>query len=104
MSESPDASVPSEDDVWEFIKDNPRILGLPVSDKQGLDLLNALRDVAETIHKDQDMAYKMLTMIATVIVAAATGSGNETIEELLVAEAMHKFETEAKEILSERPE
>jgi len=104
MSESLDASVPSEDDVWEFIKDNPRILGLPVSDKQGLDLLNALRDVAETIHKDQDMAYKMLTMIATVIVAAATGSGNETIEELLVAEAMHKFETEAKEILSERPE
>ncbi|NBR23823.1 MAG: hypothetical protein EBU08_08660 [Micrococcales bacterium] len=90
--------------MWEFIKDNPRILGLPVSDKQGLDLLNALRDVAETIHKDQDMAYKMLTMIATVIVAAATGSGNETIEELLVAEAMHKFETEAKEILSERPE
>ena len=104
MSESLDASVPNEDNVWEFIKDNPRILGLPVSDKQGLDLLNALRDVAETIHKDQDMAYKMLTMIATVIVAAATGSGNETIEELLVAEAMHKFETEAKEILSERPE
>jgi predicted transposase YdaD len=56
------------------------------------------------IHKDQEMAHKMLTMIATVIVAAATGSGNETIEELLVAEAMHKFDTEAKEILNERPE
>ncbi len=104
MSESPDASVPNEDDVWEFIKDHPRILGLPVSDKQGLDLLNALRDVAEMIYKDQDMAHKMLTMIATVIVAAASGEGNETIEELLVAEAMHKFDTEAKEILSERPE
>jgi hypothetical protein len=104
MSESPDASVPNEDDVWEFIKDNPRILGLPVSDKQGLDLLNALRDVAEMIYKDQDMAHRMLTMIATVIVAAASGEGNETIEELLVAEAMHKFDTEAKEILSERPE
>jgi hypothetical protein len=104
MSESQDALVPNEEDVWEFIKDHPRILGLPVSDKQGLDLLNALRDVSEMIHKDADMAYKMLTMIATVIVAAATGSGNETIEELLVAEAMHKFDTEAKEILNERPE
>lgn len=104
MSESLDASVPNEDNVWEYIKENPRILGLPVSDKQGLDLLNALRDVAEMIHKDQDMAHKMLTMIATVIVAAATGSGNETIEELLVAEAMHNFEKETKEILSERPE
>jgi hypothetical protein len=56
------------------------------------------------IYKDQDMAHRMLTMIATVIVAAASGEGNETIEELLVAEAMHKFDTEAKEILSERPE
>ena len=104
MSESPNASIPSEDNVWEFIKDNPRIIGLPVSDKQGLDLLNALRDVDEMLFKDQEMAHKMLTMIATVIVAAATGSGNETIEEILVAEAMHKFDTEAKEILNERPE
>jgi predicted lipid-binding transport protein (Tim44 family) len=104
MSESPDASVPNEDDVWQYIKDHPRILGLPVSDKQGLDLLNALRDVAEMIHQDQEMAHKMLTMIATVIVAAAAGEGNETIEELLVAEAMHNFEKETKEILSEKPE
>jgi hypothetical protein len=104
MSESLDASAENEDTVWEYIKDHPRILGLPVSDKQGLDLLNALRDVAEMIHKDQDMAHKMLTMIATVVVAAATGSGNETIEELLVAEAMHNFDKETKEILNERPE
>ena len=104
MSELPNASIPSEDNVWEFIKDNPRIIGLPVSDKQGLDLLNALRDVDEMLFKDQEMAHKMLTMIATVIVAAATGSGNETIEEILVAEAMHKFDREAKEILNERPE
>jgi|SanBayMetagenome_1026888.scaffolds.fasta_scaffold05487_4 hypothetical protein len=104
MSELPNASIPNEDNVWEFIKDNPRIIGLPVSDKQGLDLLNALRDVDEMLFKDQEMAHKMLTMIATVIVAAATGSGNETIEEILVAEAMHKFDTEAKEILNERPE
>lgn len=104
MSELPNASIPSEDNVWKFIRDNPRIIGLPVSDKQGLDLLNALRDVDEMLFKDQEMAHKMLTMIATVIVAAATGSGNETIEEILVAEAMHKFDTEAKEILNERPE
>jgi len=50
------------------------------------------------------MAKKMLTMIATMIVAAVTGNGNETVEELLVAEAMHKFDIEAKEILNERPE
>ena len=104
MTESADASMQNEDDVWDFIKENPRIIGLPVSDKQGLDLLNALRDVDEMLFKDQEMAHKMLTMIATVIVAAATGSGNETIEEILVAEAMHKFDIKAKEILNERPE
>lgn len=104
MSESPSASMSSEDNVWKFIKDHPRLIGLPISDRQGLDLLNALGDVAEMIPKDQEMAYKMLTMIATVIVASATGNGNETIEELLVAEAMYNFDSETKEILSERPE
>jgi hypothetical protein len=104
MSESPDASIPKEDDVWKYIKEHPRLIGLPVSDKRGLDLLNALGDVAEMLDKDPKMAKKMLTMIATMIVAAVTGNGNETVEELLVAEAMHKFDIEAKEILNERPE
>jgi hypothetical protein len=104
MSELPDASIPKEDDIWEYIKEHPRIIGLPVSDKKGLDILNALRDVDEMIFKDPKMAHKMLTMIVTLIVAAAMGNGNETIEELLVAEAMHNFDKETKEILSEKPE
>lgn len=105
MSESPSASMSNEEDnVWKFIKDHPRLIGLPISDRQGLDLLNSLGDVADMIPKDPVMAHKMLTMIATVIVASVTGNGNETIEELLVAEAMYNFDTETKEILSERPE
>lgn len=103
MSELPNALTSDESNVWEFIKNHPKLLGLPVSDKQGLDLLNSLRDVADMILKEPEMAYKMLTMIATVIVASVTGNGNETIEEILVAEAMHKFDVEAKEMLDERP-
>lgn len=101
MTESTDASAQSDDAVWEFIKNNPKIVGFPVSDTQGLDLLNALRDVHERISEDPEMAAKMLTMIATVMVAAVTGSGNQTIEELLVQEAMHRFDNDAKEVLNE---
>lgn len=101
MTESTNASAQVNDVVWDYIKANPKMIGFPVSDKQGLDLLNALRDVYEMISKKPDVAADMLTMIATVMVAAVTGQGNETIEELLVQEAMHRFDTDAKEVLNE---
>lgn len=100
MTESTDVSA-QENSVWDFIEANPKMIGFPVSDKQGLDLLNALRDVYNMIEENPETAANMLTMIATVMVSAVTGSGNETIEELLVQEAMHRFDNEAKEILND---
>ena len=100
MTESTDVSA-QENSVWDFIEANPKMIGFPVSDKQGLDLLNALRDVYNMIEENPETAANMLTMIATVMVSAVTGSGNETIEELLVQEAMHRFDNEAKEVLNE---
>ncbi len=100
MTESTDVSA-QENSVWDFIEANPKMIGFPVSDKQGLDLLNALRDVYNMIEKNPETAANMLTMIVTVMVSAVTGSGNETIEELLVQEAMHRFDNEAKEVLNE---
>jgi len=100
MTESTDVSA-QENSVWDFIEANPKMIGFPVSDKQGLDLLNALRDVYNMIEENPETAANMLTMIVTVMVSAVTGSGNETIEELLVQEAMHRFDNEAKEILND---
>ena len=101
MTESIDVSQPVNNPVWDYIKANPKMVGFPVSDTQGLDLLNALRDVYEMIEKKPDVAAEMLTMIATVMVAAVTGQGNETIEEIQVQEAMNRFDKEAKEVLNE---
>lgn len=101
MTESKDVSAQESKIVWDFIKENPKIIGFPVSDTQGLDLLNALRDVHEMIEKKPETAADMLTMIATVMVAAVTGKGNETIEEITVQEAMHRFDKEAKDVLDE---
>lgn len=102
MTESKDVSAQESKIVWDFIKENPKIIGFPVSDTQGLDLLNALRDVHEMIEKKPETAADMLTMIATVMVAAVTGKGNETIEEITVQEAMHRFDKEAKDVLNEK--
>jgi hypothetical protein len=101
MSES-DAVYQNDKTIWDFIKDNPRAIGVPISDKQGLDLLNALRDVYLEIDLNSDNAKGMLTMLASVLIAAAQGDGQQVIEEVLVQEAMFKFDDNVKEILDEK--
>jgi hypothetical protein len=101
MSESEDVYQNSKV-VWDFIKENPRALGIPISDKQGLDLLNALRDIYLAMDKNVEDAKQMMTMLAGVLVAAAQGDGDKILEEVLVQEAMFKFEDTVKDILNEK--
>ena len=51
MSESENAST-SDESVWDYIEQNPKIIGLPITDTKGIDLLSALRDVY--IHTKKD--------------------------------------------------
>lgn len=88
---------------WEFVKENKRIVGIPVSPNSGLDLLSALRDVHETISDNPDGAKKMLTLIATVIFASATGESEELVNEIQVSAAMEQFDENITEILNEKP-
>lgn len=101
MSESEDVYQNSEP-VWEFIKTHPRAIGVPISDKKGLDLLNAMRDVYLEMDSNVENAKAMLTMLAGVLIAAAQGDGEEIIQEVLVQEAMFKFDDNIKEILDEK--
>jgi hypothetical protein len=87
---------------WEFIKDNKQIVGIPVSANSGLDLLSALRDVHETISSNPDNAKKMLTLIATVIFASATGESEELVNEIQVSAAMEQFDENITEMLNEK--
>jgi hypothetical protein len=104
MNESENVFLNNGEDIWDFIKDNPRYMGIPISEKQGLDILNALRDVWVMNKIDTDKANQMLTMLAAVLVSAHEGHGEKIVEEVLVQEAMIDFEQQAKEILNERPE
>ena len=104
MSESENVFLNDGEEVWDFIKEHPRYIGIPISNKKGLDILNALRDIWVANKTSQDKANKMLTMLAAVLVSAEAGHGDEIVEEVLVQEAMMDFEEQAKEILNERPE
>jgi|DEB3_MinimDraft_2_1074329.scaffolds.fasta_scaffold05168_5 hypothetical protein len=99
MSESENASM--NDDVWEFIADNPKIMGVPLTDNKGLDILSALRDVYMVTKQDPEVGMGLLTVLANVLVAAAQGEGSELLEEVTVFEAMMDFDTQVKEILDE---
>jgi len=100
MSELEDVSSNSE--VWDFIKDHPRMLGLPISDKQGLDLLSAMRDIYVELDVNVDSAKRMMTMLAGVLIASTQGEGDKIIEEVLVQEAMFNIDDNIKDILNEK--
>jgi len=87
--------------VWNHIADNPLLLGIPLSEQKGIDLLSALRDVYETNKTDQQSAQMLLTLLANVLVAAAQGDGEEVVEEVIVQEAMAKFDRESRKVLNE---
>jgi hypothetical protein len=100
MSESENASV-SPEDIWDYIKDNPKIIGMPITEHKGLDLLSALRDIYQVSQKDLEMAQRMLTMLAYLLVAVSQGEGEELVEEVLIQGAMIDFEKEIGKILDE---
>lgn len=100
MNESENVSLDNEK-VWDYIKDNPLLLGLPISDNKGLDLLSAMRDVYLEMDKDVYKAKVLLTLLATVLVATSQGDGDEVIEEVLVQDAMFNLDKELKGVLDE---
>lgn len=99
MTESEDASVSN---VWEFVQQNPRILGFNVTNEKVLDLLGALLQIhLELKQRNYREADIMLTSVATALVAGVTGSGDEVVEEIMIAEAMEDFDESLKEVLNE---
>jgi hypothetical protein len=91
----------SDEEFWDFIGENKRMVGMAVSEGQGLDILNALRDIYLTIDKEPDSAKRMLTLLATVIYASSIGEGQQFTDEIQVLSAMEQFDASIKEILDE---
>lgn len=97
MSESEESLL--KEDIWEYIKDNPRLIGIPLSDNKGLDILNALRDIWEL--KTVESKNSGLKVLAEVMLAAAEGKGNQIVEEVLVQEAMIDIDNNLRVVLDE---
>ena len=97
MSESEESLL--KKDIWEYIKNNPRLIGIPLSDNKGLDILNALRDIY--VLKTVESKNSGLTLLAEVILAAAEGKGNQIVEDVLVQEAMIDIDDSLRMVLDE---
>lgn len=100
MSESSDAST-SNEEVWDYIEQNPRIIGLPITDSKGIDLLSALRDVYMHTKKDPEVGLNLLTILANFLVASAQGEAQEFIDEVTVIELTSDLDTELRKVLDE---
>jgi len=101
MKESENASYDNEPDVWNYIKNNPRIMGLPLSENKMIDICTVLLDIYETLNTDPEGAKTLLGLLATVLVGSAEGQGKEVIEEVMVIEAMRDIDRRLKGILDE---
>lgn len=97
MSESNESYL--KEDIWDYIKEHPRLIGIPLSDNKGLDILNALRDIY--VLKTVESKNSGLTLLAEVILAAAEGKGNQIVEDVLVQEAMIDIDNSLRMVLDE---
>ena len=91
----------TDEDFWEFVGDNRKLVGIAISNGQGLDILNALKDIYTTIEKEPDSAMRMLTLLGTVIYASSIGEGRQFTDEIRVVSAMEQFDSSMKEMLDE---
>ena len=91
----------SDEDFWDFVGDNKKLVGISVSDGQGLDILNALKDIYTTIEEEPESAMRMLTLLGTVIYASSIGEGKQFTDEIQVVSAMEQFDSSMKEMLDE---
>jgi len=97
MSESNESYL--KEDIWGYIEKHPRLIGIPLSDNKGLDILNALRDIY--VLKTVESKNSGLTLLAEVILAAAEGKGNQIVEDVLVQEAMVDIDDYLRMVLDE---
>ena len=100
MNES-ESVYQNNDEFWNYVKENPRIVGIPVSEHKGLDLLSALRDVREAYKKDLEIGDTMLTLLGTLLAGVVNGDGEAMVEEVIVSEAMVDIDKEVKKVLDE---
>ena len=101
MKESENSYPENNDSFWDYVKENPGIIGLPVSENKGIDILGALRDIREAYKVNGIKGDIMLTLLGSLLVGAAQGKGDKMIEEVIVSEAMDSFDTHFKGILDE---
>ena len=91
----------TDEDFWDFVGDNRKLVGIAISNGQGLDILNALKDIYTTIEEEPESAMRMLTLLGTVIYASSIGEGKQFTDEIQVVSAMEQFDSSMKQMLDE---
>ena len=89
-------------DFWNYIESNKKLIGIAVSDEQGLDILNALRDIYLKIDVEIEDAKQMLTMLGIILLASSQGEGKTISNEIAVQAAMEEFDTHMNRMLDEK--
>ena len=91
----------SNDEFWEHVKENPRMVGIPVSENKGLDLLSALADIRVAYQQSTEIGDTMLTLLGTVLMGVVNGEAEQMVEEIIVLDAMEDLDKGLRKVLDE---
>ena len=101
MSESGNA-LPLDNSFWDHVEHLDFTVGIPVSAKRMMDVLQVLHDIYATIDEDIEDAKRLIVAMAAILVASKDGKADELWEEFAVQESMKHFDKGITEVLNEK--
>ena len=101
MSESENA-LPLDNSFWEHLEHLNFTVGIPVSEKRMMDVLQVLHDIYQTIDEDVEDAKRLIIAMAAILVASKDGKADVLWEEFAIQESMKDFDKAITEVLNEK--
>ena len=101
MNESENA-LPLDNSFWEHLEHLNFTVGIPVSEKRMMDVLQVLHDIYQTIDEDVEDAKRLIIAMAAILVASKDGQADKLWEEFAIQESMKNFDKGITEVLNEK--
>ena len=100
MSESENV-LPLDSSFWEHCEHLDFTVGIPVSEKRTMDILQVMHDIYDCISEDSEEAKQLIISMAAILVASRYDKADLVWEEIVVQSSMKDVDKALKEIISE---
>ena len=101
MSESENA-LQLDSSFWDHVDHLDFTVGIPVSEKRMMDVIQVLRDIYNAVDQDLEEGKKLIIVMAAILIASRDDKADSVWEEFAIMESMKDFDKGITEILNEK--